>query len=294
MNDPLQDVKAIAQVVGYATNAGIQWCVLSNGVQYKIYRTAEAVTAPEKLLYEVSLDPKDAGGLPIEQVASQIARLSRDSLASGVLDDLGEEIFTTAKVRKALNKLFLDPQPFLVRSIRRLMPDDALTHNQIKLALARIWQPGVPSRSTLVLDQPRHERRLDTRNRSTESEYPESHHTGGKPKEVVELFRLLDRLCHDLAPGQVIRKYNKKTVSWSHVKRIFCSAHLYQSGLRVWLKLDPIEIRDGPAFARDVSRIGHWGPGDVELVVDSAQRLVQAERLIRSSFERSQPYQRAR
>lgn len=135
LNDPLQDVKAIAQVVGYATNAGIQWCVLSNGVQYKIYRTAEAVTAPEKLLYEVSLDPKDAGGLPIEQVASQIARLSRDSLASGVLDDLGEEIFTTAKVRKALNKLFLDPQPFLVRSIRRLMPDDALTHNQIKLAL---------------------------------------------------------------------------------------------------------------------------------------------------------------
>jgi len=30
LNDPLTDVKSITQVVGYAANAGVEWCILSN------------------------------------------------------------------------------------------------------------------------------------------------------------------------------------------------------------------------------------------------------------------------
>lgn len=287
LNDSLDDVKAITQVVGYATNDGIEWCVLTNGLRYKVYRTSERAAAPEKLLYEVSIHPKDTQGLSVDQVASQLSRLSRDSIARGVLDDLGDEIFSTTKVRKALDKLFSEPPGPLIRSIRKLIGDEALTSKQIELALGRIWRPAIPHTAVVEREAARHGARQAGRGPGPVRHYSESQHTAGKPSEVVELYRGLDKLCLDLASAEVIRKHLAKYITWAHEKDIFCCAHLKQSGLRVWLKLSPADIRDGPSFARDVSRIGHWGVGDVELAIDSMQRLREAESLIRASFERS-------
>lgn len=41
LTDPLDDVKSITRVVGYAANDGIEWCVLTNGVRYKIFKASE-------------------------------------------------------------------------------------------------------------------------------------------------------------------------------------------------------------------------------------------------------------
>ncbi len=102
LNDPLMDVKAITQVVGYAANAGVEWCVLTNGITYKVYRSTEKAEAPEKLLFETSIDLKETKGMSTQQVAEQLNRFSRDAMAKGLLDELGEQIFTTGKIRKAL------------------------------------------------------------------------------------------------------------------------------------------------------------------------------------------------
>ena len=59
LNDPLDDVKSITQIVGYAANDGVEWCVLTNGVKYKIYSSSQKATAPNKLLFEASLDPEN-------------------------------------------------------------------------------------------------------------------------------------------------------------------------------------------------------------------------------------------
>lgn len=286
LSDPLEDVKAITQVVGYAANDGIEWCVLTNGVRYRVYRTSERAAAPEKLLYEVSIHPKDTQGLSVDQVASQLSRLSRDSIARGILDELGDQIFSATKVRKALDKLFSEPPAPFIRSIRKLVGDERLTPKQIEIALNRIWRPGIPDTRLVERESARHDTRRSGRGPGPVRDYPESHHTAGKPSEVVELYRALDKFCLDLAPTEVIRRHLAKYVSWAHEKHIFCCVHLQQSGLRVWLKLNPADIRDGPSFARDVSRIGHWGVGDIELAIDSMQRLREAEGLIRASFER--------
>ena len=83
LNDPLSDVKSITQVVGYATNAGVEWCVLTNGVTYKVYHSTEKAEAPDKLLFEVSIDPKEAEGRSVRQIADQFNRFSRDAMALG-------------------------------------------------------------------------------------------------------------------------------------------------------------------------------------------------------------------
>lgn len=285
LNDPLTDVKDITQTVGYASNNGVEWCVLTNGTRYKVYKSSERTAAPDKLLFEVSLDPNGAQGLSLDQIVSHLSRLSRDALAKGILDQLGEEIFTTAKVRKALDGLFADPPGPVLRAIRKAIPDDSVRPTQIRQALQRIWRGGVEQKSTATTAMPAPEAKERPRKDRQPLDYGETHHTKGKPKEVVELYRALDRFCRDLAPGHVILRHLKMYVSWSRDKRLFCSAHLQQAGLRVWVKLDPRELTDAPACVRDVSRVGHWGVGDVEIAVDSMDALKTAESLVSRSFE---------
>lgn len=287
LKDSLDDVKAITQVVGYAANDGIEWCVLTNGVRYKVYRASERAAAPDKLLFEVSLDPLETESLSTDQVASQVGRFSRDSLAHGILDQLGEEIFTTSKVRKALDQLFSDVPDPLLRSIRRTIANDTITPMQIRQALARIWRSGLSIPVARGSERAPQQHAQPTHKRARDRGYTETHHIEGKPQEVVELYRGLDRFCQDLSPGQVSRRYLAKYVSWSLDKWAFCSVHIQQSGLRLWVKMHPTEIPKSTVFARDVSKVGHWGVGDVELAINSMQRLRDAEEFIRASFERA-------
>lgn len=139
LNDPLRDVKSITQVVGYAANAGVEWCVLTNGVTYKVYHSTEKAEAPEKLLFDVSLDTKENRGMSIQQVAERFSRLSRDSIAKGVLDDIGKETFTMGKIRKALDKIFAEPPKAFVRLVRSTIGDDTIKPAQVKKALGKLW-----------------------------------------------------------------------------------------------------------------------------------------------------------
>jgi predicted type IV restriction endonuclease/predicted transport protein len=285
LNDPLDDVKAIAQVVGYAANDGVEWCVLANGVRYKVYSSSQKAAAPEKLLFEVSIDPDDPAKLTDEQMASHLNRLSRASLAKGVLDELGEEIFNTAKVRKALDRLFAEADGAFLRVIRKAVGDNSMKPAQIRHALSRIWHGETGEKPTMGVATPARTRRRAVSGSRELLEYGEAHHTKGQPAEVVELYRALDRVCQDLAPGHITRRHLAKYVAWSQDKKVFCTSHLLRGGLRVWLKISPSEIPASVAFARDVSHIGHWGLGDVELAVDNVDHLRDAERLIRASYE---------
>jgi len=283
LEDPLDDVKSITQVVGYAANDGIEWCVLTNGIRYKVYRASERASAPEKLLFEASIDPRDSQGLSVEQISAQLNRLSKDSLAEGVLDRLGTEIFTTGKVRKALDRLFTETPSNFVRLVRKAMGDDSVAPSQVQQALGRIWHASAPAQGRITPKIMPTERCLERRG----SQYTESHHTAGKPTEVVELYRGLDRLCQDLAPGKITRAYKAKYVTWAVGRWIFCCAHLQQGGLRVWVKTDPKALDPSQTFARDVSKVGHWGTGDVELALNSVERLREAEPFVRESFEKA-------
>jgi len=45
----------IAQAINYANNEGVLWCVLTNGLLYRVYKTNEPVAMPEKLMFEANL-----------------------------------------------------------------------------------------------------------------------------------------------------------------------------------------------------------------------------------------------
>lgn len=140
LNDPLTDVKSITQVVGYAANAGVAWCVLTNGVMYKVYYTYAKAGAPEKLVFEVSIDPKEKQSMPVQRIAESLSLLSRDSMEKGVLDELGKEAFAMGKIRKALDKIFTDPPSTFVRLVRSTIGDDTIKPAQVKKILGKLWE----------------------------------------------------------------------------------------------------------------------------------------------------------
>ena len=55
LNKNLEDKQFIAQTVNYANNDGVVWCVLTNGLTYRVYKTNEPVAMDQKLLFEVDL-----------------------------------------------------------------------------------------------------------------------------------------------------------------------------------------------------------------------------------------------
>jgi predicted transport protein len=96
---------------------------------------------------------------------------------------------------------------------------------------------------------------------------------------------MLDKFCRELGPTSVEKRYLKKYVSYAHGKNIFCCVHLQKSGLRIWLKLNYSRLENPPDYVRDVSNIGHWGTGDVEVRIDTLQKLETSTPFIRQSFE---------
>jgi predicted type IV restriction endonuclease/predicted transport protein len=281
LDDTLDDVKAITQVVGYAVNEGVNWCILTNGIRYKVFSSAERATAPNKLLFEISIDSENLSERPIEQMAAHLTRFSRNSMEDGVLDEIGEEIFTTAKVRKAIDKLFAEQDDSFVRLIRKMLDDENVSPAQVKAALPRIWRTE-SAKSHKADSAASGKQGRQTREKL---DYGENHHTGGRPVEVIELYRKLDRFCQDLAPTNVSRRYLAKHVAWTIGKTTFCSVHLLQSGLKMWLNLNPNKIPSSITQVRDVSKVGHWGVGDVEIFIDNAEFLHDTEQYIKMAFD---------
>jgi len=298
-DDPLTDVKAITQVVNYANSGGIVWCILTNGLTWKVYRSIENCPAPDKLMYAVSIDPRDSEGMSVQQIAQQMWRFSREEIAKGALDTLGEQTFTDGKVRKALDTIMAAAPRSFLNVVREATGDQTITPQQVKESLSRIWRGSAVDAAIPADGSSRTDRSAGDRTeaankawhtrRAAKSELPydEAHHIAGKPKEAIELYRAIDRLCLSLGTDSIGKRYLGKCIAYDRGKRAFCSVHIQQAGLRVWLKLKYSRVVNPPAFARDVSNVGHWGGGDFELAISSLPQLEQAAPLIRESFDAS-------
>jgi predicted transport protein len=301
LEDSLDDVKAITQVVGYAANDGIVWCILTNGIKWRVYRSMEKCAAPDKLMYEVSIEPDDSGGLTLEQIAKQLWRFSAEEMVKGTLDTLGEETFTDGKVRKALGNLLTDPPRVLLNLIRSVTGDNNLAPARIKDSLLRIASESSAdghqsqARQTSSNDlstKPEGGRSRGAkkawatrRTKKGESLYDELFHLNRKPQEAIELYRAFERLCSSFSFSSITKRFLKCYISFEYENHSFCNVFILRAGLRVWLPLKYSRIDNPPVFARDVSSIGHHGNGDVELQISNRDELDIAASLIRKSFE---------
>jgi len=70
------------------------------------------------------------------------------------------------------------------------------------------------------------------------------------------------------------------------VAQNFASIEIQKSKVLLYLKLNPTEIKDLPAIARDVRKIGHYGTGDLELKISKRDHLELAGEYVKQAYER--------
>lgn len=146
----LDDRQLIAKTVNYANNEGVVWCVLTNGLQYHVYKSNEPVDMKQKLLFKANLDEaRNESGA--QEVGRLLSYLGRESIEFGRLDEWGEATFTDVRVKSALDGLLTNPPlRFIKLILEKLEGGPAVPREKVKDSLGRMatvlgGHAGVPS-----------------------------------------------------------------------------------------------------------------------------------------------------
>ncbi|HRD87325.1 MAG TPA: DUF5655 domain-containing protein [Accumulibacter sp.] len=77
-------------------------------------------------------------------------------------------------------------------------------------------------------------------------------------------------------------------IAFKRIKNFACVEFRPTTGrINVFVKVDPASITLEPGFTRDVSNVGHFGTGDLEITLSKAEDLEKALPLIKRSYEDS-------
>src|SRR5262245_27264353 len=117
LGETLADRKWIAQVLGYAIVAGVEWCVLTDGDEYRFYNATAPVDAEEKLFHRIRLTEVSP-----EEAAKTLTLISRANMEENLLDVLWSAYFVDRRVKHALQGMLGTADRGLVRLIRRREP----------------------------------------------------------------------------------------------------------------------------------------------------------------------------
>lgn len=112
-------------------------------------------------------------------------------------------------------------------------------------------------------------------------------HLKGKTKTTQELFEQLREQILALADeGEITEKANKMYISYKHGKN-FCEVRIQAKALWIWLDISQADLQDPYELTRDVSNIGHYGTGQVDLKLNSLSDVDKVIVLIEQSYKQT-------
>ena len=91
----LDDRRWIVQTINYANAAGVDWCALTNGAEWRIYKVHAQVEADRKLFTTVTLDQADALG----EAVRVLNLLSRENMRLRAIDVRGAKVWAAGFMR---------------------------------------------------------------------------------------------------------------------------------------------------------------------------------------------------
>lgn len=269
--------------MNYANNDGVVWCVLTNGLRYRVFKTNEPVSMEQKLLFEVDLaDEAD----PLSERLRMLRLLSKDAVQAGELDAFGERMFTDARVRAALADLASSPPADFVELIMQRLAHPQIAPDALHRSLLRVLD-GVASQEPIPAPNPPAARALAGPAAPPKGkEYDLEHHLGNKSTLIRELWEAIDGYAGALG-ADVSRRVRKLYIGYFRGKRSFFTVETQKSRLLLYLALDPKAVEWRDQAMRDATNIGHFGMGDLEYSLASVDQLDEVRALLRSAYESS-------
>ena len=114
--------------------------------------------------------------------------------------------------------------------------------------------------------------------------YTVEDHLKNKGDPLIKVFRQFQENIIDLAEeGKILEKAVKMYIAYSHGKN-FCEIKLLQKEIVIWLDIRPDELDDPYHLAKDVTKIGHHGTGNVEVRTSDITDFEKIFFLIKQSY----------
>lgn len=112
LGENLNDPRWANQIMGYAAVAGVEWIVLTDGNEYRVYNAHATVPVEQKLLRTVRLQDETSAA------AEVLGLLARDQIQLNRIETLWRAHFVDRQVRAALERLFtIEEELFLVNHV---------------------------------------------------------------------------------------------------------------------------------------------------------------------------------
>ncbi|WP_303849066.1 DUF5655 domain-containing protein [Apibacter mensalis] len=112
--------------------------------------------------------------------------------------------------------------------------------------------------------------------------FTEEDHLDHKSEEVKELYEMYKNAILNL-PANIETEPKKLYIAFKKDKNI-ADIVLLKKGLKIFINKKSGELDDPKKLTRDVSKIGHWGNGDYELIVEDTHNLEYIMSLIKQAL----------
>jgi len=147
LDGSLNDPKWAGQIMSYATIAGVQWVVLTNGNEYRVYNSHAPVPVEQKLFKTALISEGD------DDVADLLQLLSKERMAQDLISSMWKAHFVDQQVRSAMERLLKpDPDHGLIRLVRKHLPNlgpaeirDGLVRMEVRFDFPSPPTPAVPA-----------------------------------------------------------------------------------------------------------------------------------------------------
>ncbi|MCH5476426.1 endonuclease NucS [Bacillus cereus] len=104
-------------------------------------------------------------------------------------------------------------------------------------------------------------------------------------RQLIDRFEALK--LYMLALGDDVQvKILKHYIAFKRIKNFAClEVHPQSDKILLYLKVDPKQVELQSGFTRDVSNIGHYGTGDLEVIITSDENIEKAKHFINMSYD---------
>ena len=136
--DSLKDHRALVQTQNNANAAGVDWCALTNGSEWRVYKTHAPVEAEDKLIFSARLDDLETDS----QSLAALWLLTREKMHSRDIDSIWSKLEVDRKVKSVLDNI--NENDSFIRLIVRQA--EGLNQSKVRESLRRvILRSSMPS-----------------------------------------------------------------------------------------------------------------------------------------------------
>jgi hypothetical protein len=277
INNKLNDIKMINEKMSYCLNSQVPFLIITNGILYNVYYSELKGSGQEKLLFDLKLEGKIDEDL--------LNKLTKESFEKDDLLKYAQNTFILSNIKKTFEFLFEDPPRKFITLLNEKMKEIigfTFGDNDIKNALQNIYIQ-INQDTNLYQNNNSQVNVVD----SDQKQWTiDDQFNNGKWNNTFKLYKDLIKILQkeglefDEKPTKLYIGLLTKSNSKS-----FCQIHGQQKGLKILININFNDLTGQEKLnVRDVSKIGRWGTGETEAIINTVIDLNWCVNIIKKSY----------